>query len=173
MISETDRNYVIWQNRAFRFYLAARLLYEKEQYSPSAFCAVQSIEALMKATLIYWDNSFNPETANHKVAGMIRAIKNKAKDGRSLSCPEYFYRDKRFQSVTRYPANGKGIGIPSHFISDLDAVFYNLIILVPFQFNTELKRALSGKKKIDLNILRKKNQEMRNLREFLKVKLEK
>ncbi|MEX2516786.1 MAG: HEPN domain-containing protein [Gammaproteobacteria bacterium] len=173
MISETERKYIIWQNRAFRFYLAARLLYQKEQFSPAAFCAIQAIEALMKATLIYWDKSFNPESVSHRIAGMIKAIKNKAKNGNSFCCPEYFYRDKRFQSVTRYPANGKGVLIPNHFLEDLDSVFFRLIKLVPFQFNSELKHALSGKKRIDLKILRYKNRQMRALRVFLKVKLSK
>ena len=173
MTKETDVNYIIWQNRAFRFYLGARLLSLNELYSPSAFCGVQALESLMKATLVYWDKSFKPESTGHKITGMIKTIRNKVKDGNNFQCPEYFYIDKKFQSVTRYPANGNGVGIPASFLNDLDLVFYNLVKLVPFQFNSELKRVLFGKNKKPLNILRKKNLQITSLRKTLNVKLQK
>jgi len=173
MIEHNETNYIIWQNRAFRFYLGARLLSFNEQHSPAAFCSTQALESLMKGTLVYWDRSFNPEEAGHKMTGMIKTIKNKVKDAHSFQCPEYFYLNKRFQSVSRYPANGKGLGIPATLLNDLDLVFYNLVKLVPFQFNSELKRALSGKYKKNLNILRKNNLQIKNLRNILNVKLQK
>ena len=172
-MEENEINYIIWQNRAFRFYLGARLLILNSMYSPAAFCSAQALESLMKATLVYWDKSFRPEAAGHKITGMLKTIRNKAKDGSSFHCPEYFYKDNRFQSVTRYPSNGKGVGIPATLLSDLDAVFFNLIKLVPFQFNSELKRALDGKNKSDLAVLRRSNQQMSHLRRYLNVKLRK
>lgn len=171
MVSETQKNYIIWQNRAFRFYLAARLLMLNEQYSPAAFCGLQSIESLMKATLVYWDKSFNPEATGHKMKGMIKTIRNKVKGAKAFECPEYFYHDKRFQAVTRYPAKEKGVLIPSSFLNDLDHVFSSLVKLVPFQFNSELIRALSGKNNKDLMILRRKNKEVRGLRKAMNIKL--
>jgi len=123
MISDTERKYIIWQNKAFRFYLAARLLYQNDLYSPAAFCAVQAIESLLKATLVYWDKNFVPEAAGHKIASMIRSIKNKVKGGKNFYCPEYFYKEKRFQVITRYPATGKGVLVPESFLRDLDKVF--------------------------------------------------
>jgi len=173
MISETQKRYIIWQNRAFQFYLAARLLYKNEQYSPAAFCSIQALESLMKGTLVYWDKSFNPKAANHSIASMLRTIKNKVKNYNAFVCPTYFYEDQRFQLVTRYPANGKGVLIPGSFLNDLDTAFSNLIMLVPFQFNSRLKHALSGKKKTDLNILRHKNNQVRALRKYLNVRLTK
>jgi len=173
MTKETNISYIIWQNRAFRFYLGARLLILNKQYSPSAFCGLQALESLMKGTLIYWDKSFKPEVTGHKITGMIKTIKNKVENGSDFKCPEYFFKDNRFQTVTRYPANGKGVGIPASFLQDLDLAFYNLVKLVPFQFNSELKRALSGKNKIDLNILRKNNFQTKYLRKYLNVKLKK
>ncbi len=101
-MEDNEINYIIWQNRAFRFYLGARLLSLNEQYSPSAFCSLQAIESLMKGTLVYWDKSFNPESNGHKMTGMVKAIRNKAKHGNDFQCPEYFYIDNRFQSITRY-----------------------------------------------------------------------
>ena len=172
-IQNNEVNYIIWQNRSFRFYLGARLLLLNGQYSPCAFCSVQAIESLMKATLVYWDKSFNPEANGHKMKGMIKTINNKAKNAKDFQCPEYFYIDNRFQSVTRYPAKDKGVGIPDSLLSDIDLVFYNLIKLVPFQFNSELKRALSGKNKKELNILRKNNLQITLLRKYLNVKLQK
>ena len=173
MISDTERKYIIWQNRAFRFYLAARLLYQNDLYSPAAFCALQAIETLLKATLIYWDKSFVPEEAGHKIASMIRSIKNKVKNGKKFYCPEYFYKEKRFQSITRYPTSRKGVLVPASFLRDLDKVFFDLITLVPFQFNSDLIHAISGKKNKDLRILRRNNLQIRKLRKYLNVKLEK
>lgn len=167
---EKEINYIIWQNRAFRFYIGARLLLLNEQYAPAAFCGFQSIESLMKATLIYWDRSFNPVQSRHNMKGMIRAIKNKVKDARDFECPEYLYNDKRFQSVTRYPDKGKGVLIPSYFLKDLDNLFCMLIEMVPFQFNSELIHALKGENKKDLSILRIKNSKIKILRKTLNVK---
>jgi HEPN domain-containing protein len=172
-MEENEINYIVWQNRAFRFYLGSRLLYQKSLYSPAAFCSIQAIEALMKGTLVYWDKSFDPVAANHKIAGMIKSIKNKAKDAKSFHCPEYFYNENRYQSVSRYPANGKGLGIQASFLVDLDNAFYYLVSLVPFQFNSELKRVLSGKNKSELLILRRNNAQIRNLRKYLNVKVHK
>lgn len=171
MVSETKTNYIIWQNRAFSFYIGARLLLQNEQYSPAAFCGLQSIESLMKATLVYWDKSFHPESAGHKMKGMIITIRNTVKGAKRFECPEYLYNDKRFQSVTRYPAKGKGVLIPGSFLNDLDHVFCTLVKLVPFQFNSELLWALNGKNRKDLMILRKNNLKIRGLRKALNVNL--
>lgn len=173
MVTEIEKKYVIWQNRAFRFYLASRLLCQHEQFAPAAFCSSQALESLMKATLVYWDKSFDPEAVNHRMAGMIRTIRNKVKNARSFDCPNYFYHGKRFQSVTRYPANGKGVTVPNSFLNDMDHVFSSLISMVPFQFNTNLIHALSGKEKKDLTILRRNNNQLRTLRRFLKVQITK
>jgi HEPN domain-containing protein len=173
VMENNERNYIIWQNRAFRFYLGARLLLVNEQHSPVAFCCTQALESLMKATLVYWDKSFKPEEAGHKMKTMINTIRNKARDAKGFECPEYFYLEKRYQSVSRYPTSGKGLGIPASLLDDLDTVFWKLVQLVPFQFNSELKKALSGKNKRKLTILRRKNLQMNNLRKYLHVKLQK
>jgi len=170
MVCETEINYVIWQNRSFRFYLASRLLYANELYSPSAFCSIQAIETLMKATLVYWDRSFNPESMNHKIVGMINSIRNKVDKGKEFDCPKYFYMDKRFQSVTRYPDKNKGVMVPCTFLSDLDEMFCQLIEYVPFQFNTELSRTLLGKKKKNFDILKENNSQMERLNQIFGLK---
>jgi HEPN domain-containing protein len=170
-MTENEKNYVIWQNRAIRFYIGARLLYLNQQYSPAAFCAIQTIESMMKATLVYWDKSFIPEGANHKVGSMISTIKNKTKNGKGFSCPGYFFQGKRYQSISRYPSSGKGVLVPGTFLDDLDDVICSLIKLVPFQFNTNLKHALSGKDRKNLNILRRNNKQMRALRNYLKISI--
>ncbi len=163
MISDRQRQYIVWQNRAFKFYLAARLLYQNDLCSAAAFCAVQAIELLLKATLLYWDKSFDPEVAGHKIASMIRSIKNKVKSGENFYCPEYFYEEKRFQSITRYPSSGRGVLVPESFLRDLDKVFFDLIKLVPFQFNSELIHALNGDDETKFNILRHNNLQVKNL----------
>jgi len=163
--------YIIWQNRAFRFYLASRLLVTRELYGPGSFCGNQAIELLMKATLIYWDKSFKSVDARHNIKKMIRIIKNKVPDGKNLLLPDYFYYENRYQSVSRYPVIGKGILVPENFISDLDAIFTDLIIFVPFQFNSELMNALGGKAYRKYMILRKGNKQLRRLRKYLGVSI--
>lgn len=170
MPNATEITYIAWQNSAFRFYLAARLLYLHGQYAPAAFCGIQCIELLLKATLTYWDRSFDQKKAGHSIAGMIRAVRNKARNGRRVTVPEYYYREQRFYSVSRYLTPGKGVLVPSTFLSDLDAMFADLVSLVPFQFNSELLHALTGKSRKDLMVLRRKNLAMPKLRRVLSTR---
>ena len=171
-MKENERNYIIWQNRAFRFYLGARLLYLNEQYAPAAYCANQALELLLKATLVYWEKGFDPVIAGHKVAKMLRAISNKVPNGESFSCPEYLWTDGRYLSTTRYPSqSGRGFGVPGSFLEDIDKTFNDLVLLTPFQWNSNLKQALRGRNRKNLLILRRRNNYMRNLRNNLKVKL--
>lgn len=168
-IASYEREYVVWQNRAHRFYLGARLLHRNELYAPSAYSAAIAIELLLKGTLVYWDRSFNPLDAGHGIAKLTRMVKNKARNAKGLVVPTYFYHEQRYLSVTRYPTNGKGIGMPPSFVEDLDRVFADLALLVPFQHNTELKRALAGKNRSGLTALRHKNHQMKRLRAALQV----
>lgn len=164
-IEDYQRDYVIWQNRAVRFYLAARLLALNELWSASAFCAQQALEDLLKATLIFHDKSFVPKRAGHKFTKMLRTLKNKVPNSQSVDVPQYFYYDNRFLSVTRYPAEEKLVGIPSSYLDDLDKTFVDLLVLVDFQFNTELKIILRGGK--HLEVLGKDNKQLARLLDFL------
>lgn len=166
-IQEKELQYIIWQNRSVRFYLAARLLYLYEQFSVAAFCSNQALESLVKGTLVYWDTSFKPEDANHRMKAMLNTVQNKVQDGSTFEIPSYFYTEKRYQSVSRYPSNGKGLGIPASFLDDIDTAFLNLVCLVPYQFNSELVHILGGSRNKDLNILRRKNKSIRKLRDVL------
>ena len=58
--ADNEIDYVRWQNRACRFYLGARLLHRSEFQAPAAYSAAIAFELLLKATLIYWDQSFDP-----------------------------------------------------------------------------------------------------------------
>jgi len=167
-MKNNERQYIIWQNRAYTYYIAARLLNMKRLYGPATFCAYQALELILKATLIFWDKSFIPDIAGHKFIKMIKAMKNKVPNGKSINIPEYFYADQRYLSVSRYPIAGKGVGIPSTFITDLDETFVKLIMLVPFQFNSNLLHALRGANHSELAILRKANKHIRLLRRHLR-----
>ena len=167
--TDNQVDYVRWQNRACRFYLGARLLYRNALHAPAAYSAAMAIELLLKGTLIYWDRSFNPLDGGHGMAKLMRMVQNKARDAKQFAIPEYFYHERRYLMVSRYPSNGKGYVIPSSFREDLDTVFVSLILLVPFQHNTELKRALSGRDTKELMALRYKNQQIRRLRSGLNV----
>jgi HEPN domain-containing protein len=164
IISPHEVQYVVWQNRALRFYLGARILHRNVLYAPAAYSAAMATELLLKGTLIYWDRSFDPLDAGHSMAKLVRMVKNKARSAKALDVPAYFYKEKRFLNASRYPCDGKGIAIPASFLEDLDKVFADLILLVPFQFNTELKHALSGKNRSALLALRYKNKQMQRLR---------
>ncbi|HKJ92673.1 MAG TPA: hypothetical protein VJ957_05865, partial [Longimicrobiales bacterium] len=74
VITPREENYVIWQNRAFRFYLAARLCQRNALFAPASFCGYQALESLLKATLVYWDRSFNPQGAGHGMAKLLRTL---------------------------------------------------------------------------------------------------
>lgn len=122
---------------------------------------------MLKATLVFWDRSFNPREAGHSLSKLCRMIRNKVRGASQFEIPAYFNHEKRFLSVSRYPSDGKGVLLPSHTIPDLDRLFVDLITLVPFQHNTELRRALGGKDRSSLIILRRRNGEMRKLRGYL------
>jgi hypothetical protein len=126
---------------------------------------------MLKATLIFHDKSFQPESLRHNFPKMINVMKNKVKGSKNVNIPEYFYYDKRYQSVSRYPSKNKGLLLPLNMLDDLDECFYNLLILVPFQFNTLLVNTLSPtdtRRKKKLNTLRRDNRQMANIRKFLK-----
>jgi len=164
MITETNRAYIVWQNRAFRFYVPARCLYRRGYFSAAAYCAIQAIELLLKATLMYWDRSFKPKDGGHGITAMIRSVRNKVRGAKHFNVPIYFFHEQRYQSTSRYPTGSRGLGIPGSFLSDLDAVFADLVLLVPFQFNSELSHSLSGRDKSALLDLRYRNAQMRRLR---------
>ena len=98
---------------------------------------------------------------------MLNTVRNKVQDGSTFEIPSYFYTEKRYQSVSRYPSNGKGLGIPASFLDDIDTAFLNLVCLVPFQFNSELIVILGGSRNKELDVLRRKNKSIRKLRDVL------
>lgn len=159
-----------WQNRAYRFYLGARLLHRHGLSAPAAHAAIQSLELLLKATLVYWDKSFQPEAAGHAIAKLVRSVRNKVPTAKEFDVPQYFFHEQRYHNVSRYPSGSKGLLIPASFITDLDATFAHLVVLVPFQHNTELKKALAGRDAKALAVLRLGNNEIRRIRKVLGVK---
>jgi len=164
VIRKHERDYIVWQNRATDFYLAARVLIRAGLHRPAAFCAAQSIEILLKATLVYFDADFVPEERGHAMAKMFRMLKNRLKSRIRFKIPDYFIHDRRYMVVARYPSRGKGIGIPSSFLGDLDATFADLVTLVPFQFNSGLASVLGMRAAPQLDALEFDNGRLRDLR---------
>ena len=173
--TKLESQYIAWQNKSFQFYLASRTLYFDKLYSPTVFCANQTIELLLKATLIYWDKSFKPEEAKHKFPSMLDALHNKVKGSNDVYIPEYFYHEGRYQSVSRYPRTqlDNVIIIPGNFLFDLDKVFYDLIVLVPIQFNSMLINLLGNPEDENLYLLKRDNFQIDRLIEFLQPWLKK
>lgn len=166
-IQTWERDYVAWQNRAFRFYLGARLCYFNELYAPAVFCGQQALESLLKGTLVYWDRSFSPEAARHSFPKMFRIYRNKV-DRDLPKIPEYFFARGKYQSTSRYPSGG--VLVPAAFLQDLDTAFYELVIVVPFQFNTELKRMLRSRDSAKRRVLSRRNIVVRRLQRALRVR---
>ena len=136
--AEKDINYIRWQNRAFWFYLAARTCCGKGFDAPAAFLSQQCVEQLVKATLTWWDPLFDPKKdGGHNLRKMSEMIREKVPDQDNSTIPEYLC-DERYQSLSRYPADGQGFGVPSTLISDVDRLFADLIEMVPFQCGSEL-----------------------------------
>ena len=133
-----DINYIRWQNRSFWFYLAARTCGNKEFYAPAAFLSQQCVEQLVKATLIWWEPSFDPKKhGGHDLYKMEKMIREKVPDQAKFTIPDYLC-DGKYQSLSRYPADGWGLGVPSTLIPDVDWCFAALIEMVPFQCGSEL-----------------------------------
>jgi HEPN domain-containing protein len=168
---EQELRYIIWQNRAFDFYIAARLLHQQEQHRTTAYCAAQSIEVLLKATLGYWIATFNPRDVSHRIAEMLRMLGDNVPHAERFRLPAYFYSEKAsYYFLSRYPDKGKGFIVPGTILSDLDVAFCQLIELVPFQSaNSMLGKALRGRDTQALAILRRRNPGMRRLRKHLAI----
>ena len=145
-ITEQDRAYIIWQNRAFYFYVAARACFHKGFHPPAVFLSQQCVEQLMKATLIWWDSSFMPKKIGHDLQKMCQMIQEKVQSQGDFIIPGYLC-DGKYQSLSRYPApSGQGYGISNTLISDVDCLFADLVEMVSFQFNSELIRTLKQKR---------------------------
>lgn len=169
--NEKEKAYAEWQNRAFHFYLSARLLYLNQHIVAAAFCSQQSLELILKATLIYHDKSFVPKSANHNFKTLINTLKNKVKNSNHIYIPEYFYYDQQYQSVSRYPSNKDEFFLPENLVDDLDKCFYDLLLLVPYQSDTLLVKTLSPNNerlKKKLNSFRMKNKQIANFRKYVK-----
>jgi HEPN domain-containing protein len=170
-IPERALRYVIWQNRATRFYAAARLCYRSQLFAPAAYAAVIALEQLLKATLVYHDRSFVLADAGHNFVKLSRMVRNKVPGGKSVALPPYFSHKQRYLTTSRYPQHGDGILVPASFLNDLDAAFVGLLCLTPFQFNTELKKILALRSSPERNAIVAGNRHAKVLRRFLAVRL--
>lgn len=168
-VKANEMQYIMWQNHATDFYIASRQLILTENWHPACFCAFQAIETLLKATLQYWDKSFQPKDYGHNIPKLLRTIRNKVKNGSSILVPSYFYYELRYQERTRYPGkSGAGIGIFHGFLDTLDEIILSIIKLVPFQFNSKLNRVVRGANNPELTrYLILNNQKFAELKSFL------
>ena len=141
-IAEKDHDYIRWQNRAFWFYVAARTCFHKGFHAPAAFLSQQCVEQLVKATLIWWEPSFDPKKhGGHNLHKMEKMIREKVPDQAKFTIPGYLYAE--YQTLSRYP-NDDGLGfiVPRTLLYDVDCLFVDLIEMVSFQWNSELFRTL-------------------------------
>jgi HEPN domain-containing protein len=164
MLKDNEVQYASWQNRAFRFYVPARVLFltggtDFRFNSAAQFCGQQAIETLLKATVLYYDPRFLPKSVNHDWTAMIQKLKAL---GKVVNLPGYFHADRRMQTLTRYPSGL--IPVVPNFLEHLDAAFVDLIRLVPFRYGTELKESLNRTRKGPYWYLSRRNRKIRQLR---------
>ena len=88
-------DYVIWQNRAARFYVAARSCYLNHLFAPAAFCGFLALELMLKATLIYHDPRFTPKSLGHSVAKLVRMLHNRIPAAKDIQVPDAFVFEQR------------------------------------------------------------------------------
>ena len=141
-IAEKGHDYIRWQNRSFWFYLAARTCFHKGFHAPAAFLSQQCVEQLVKATLIWWEPSFDPKKhGGHNLHKMEKMIREKVPDQAKFTIPGYLYAE--YQTLSRYP-NDDGLGfiVPRTLLYDVDCLFVDLIEMVSFQWNSQLFWAL-------------------------------
>ena len=141
-IAEKGHDYIRWQNRSFWFYLAARTCFHKGFHAPAAFLSQQCVEQLVKATLIWWEPSFDPKKhGGHDLHKMEKMIREKVPDQAKFTIPGYLYAE--YQTLSRYP-NDDGLGfiVPRTLLYDVDCLFVDLIEMVSFQWNSQLFRTL-------------------------------
>ena len=156
-------SYRYYQDRATPFYLSARMLHKNENtIEPSAFCAFQAIENILKAALEYYEIKWAWGKDGHDLKKLADMLEGKLE----IDIPDYF---NDYQEVPRYPESsggrGSGLSIPVAFLSDLDRIIYKIVSQIPDKGQTRLKQLL---KKEDLNILElsENNNCIDDLREF-------
>ena len=162
-------SYVRWQNRATRFYVAARLCHRQDSFIPAAYCATIALELLLKATLVHFDRSFRATDFRHSGTKLQRALRNKVPGARRITLPDYFFFEHRYIHVSRYPSADRGLTVPSTFIADLDEAFATLLVLTPFQHNTDLKKLLRVAKGPEYRSLSRSNAQIGVVRRFLGI----
>lgn len=100
---------------------------------------------------------------------MIRTLQNRVPEATGVEVPEYFYFERRYQTTSRYPTSAGVVIIPVSFLDDLDAAFYDLVRLVPFQFNSELIHLIADPDSRERRVLTRRNRQSRKLQRFLKI----
>jgi HEPN domain-containing protein len=174
MPTSRERDYIIWQNRAVEFYLAARALHHGAMNRPVCYCAVIAVELLLKATALFFDRSFVPQHSKHNIPKLMRILASKGPTGAVIDVPDYFHFEQRYLEASRYPKDGQGLIVPATFLDDLDRTVAELILLVPFQFNSILVRVMKAGSKGGrdrLRVLARSNRQMRAIRGHLKSQL--
>ncbi len=154
--------YRYWQDRSTTFYLATRILYKNSNTpEPSAFCAFQAVENILKGALEYHGIEWQWREGHN-----FDKLTNLLKEKFEISIPKYF---NNYQDVPRYPESsggrGSGLSIPATFLPDLDRIIFEIISQIPDQGQTRLKRLLE-KGNADIPELSENNNYIDDLREF-------
>lgn len=169
---------IAWLNRSLRFYLPTRDLVLRnplDYNSAILFLGFQTIELVLKASLVLWDRSSDPCIFRHNTEKLFKAYQNKVpKDLQFVSDlhPAFINAD-RFQSLPRYPSRKKFF-VPhfSDYLDHLDHTYCGLAAAVPRTFwQSELEMVLNGSEPNKLKVFRTRNRAIRRLRQQLGIKI--
>ncbi|MDD4953132.1 MAG: hypothetical protein PHV85_11330 [Desulfovibrionaceae bacterium] len=141
---EVQEKYISWQNAAFDFYLSTRLLIQQELLRAAPFCSFQTIECLIKATLIYHVDGFEPKEFGHDLDRLQKELNENVDSTRCFEVPDYFYYDKIYQQTSRYP-DERFMVVLDTLLEDTDRLFYELTNFVPLRFETRLVAVLRNR----------------------------
>jgi hypothetical protein len=170
-MNQKNLNYIAWQNKSLQFYLAARLLFFNEQYDPACVSAQHCLELKLRATLLYWDEAFAPESTLLGIAGLIRTLRGQVTGAEQFEIPHYLCAKTVFELDDASREGRLHANTEPKLLADLDTIFYQLLSFVPYQEGSVLRQTLAGQHKKELAILRRANAQMKPMRKLLTVKL--
>ena len=168
------KNSIKWYNRVLDFYLATRELWlcDYRRYrGVILFLGFQSVESALKASLLYWDKSFNPKEYGHNTEDMFCKYQVKVpKEYRFVDKLDPYFEDYLYyQILSRYPIKGKNPpSIDPSYIEKLDYAFCGFVFAIPISpWLKVFDKILSGEDPSKSEVFEKNNKQICKVRQRL------
>lgn len=170
MLSRSDE-YDVWSRKAFPFYLAARLLWQKDALvghallEPAAFAQYQCLENQLKAVLLFLDPHFEPRSVHHDLERAVDELKKHAE----IEQLPIFIPPNFMQVATRYPMVQDYMVTPGQ--QELDRFDLTMVTLLRLGHGirpgSEFAKALAGPGE-NHNIMAQDNRQLGQLRSLIR-----